>query len=255
MNKYKICFSLAFAILYFAGSMAQNQFEVLLYTKPNPYHDPAIITAVSAFENMADKHQFSFTWTQLENSFDDDLSQNYDVIIFFNTNSRFFNESQKNNLKKFVNNGGGVVAIHGAAVSIGDWEWFKNLVGRVFRANILIQSGIIEVQNKDFPASYHLPDRWLWTEEWYLYGDALTENQTVLMTLNESSIEAIRSFSDVRMDNIGTNNPLSWYQKFDGGRCFYTALGHQAGAFTDPEFLKHLFGGIYWAATGKGFSN
>ena len=44
-----------------------------------------------------------------------------------------------------------------------------------------------------------------------------------------------------------------WYQYYDGGRAFYTALGHLSGAYSDDNFLHHLYGGLYWAATGNGF--
>ena len=47
-------------------------------------------------------------------------------------------------------------------------------------------------------------------------------------------------------------HPISWYQEYDGGRAFYTALGHLPATYSDQQFLHHLYGGIYWAATGKG---
>jgi type 1 glutamine amidotransferase len=48
------------------------------------------------------------------------------------------------------------------------------------------------------------------------------------------------------------DHPISWYQYFDSGRSFYTGLGHIAEIYKDPWFLHHLYGGIYWAATGNG---
>ncbi|WP_307719516.1 ThuA domain-containing protein [Massilia aurea] len=39
---------------------------------------------------------------------------------------------------------------------------------------------------------------------------------------------------------------------YDGGRAFYTGMGHMAATYRDPVFLHHLYGGIYWAATGRG---
>jgi type 1 glutamine amidotransferase len=42
--------------------------------------------------------------------------------------------------------------------------------------------------------------------------------------------------------------PIAWYQEIDGGRVFYTALGHTVEDFSDPLFLGHLAGGIDWAA-------
>jgi len=52
---------------------------------------------------------------------------------------------------------------------------------------------------------------------------------------------------------MGGDHPIAWYQEFGGGRSFYTALGHAEIYYNDPWFLQHLYGGIYWAATGKGF--
>ncbi|MDB5908148.1 MAG: Trehalose utilization, partial [Massilia sp.] len=36
-------------------------------------------------------------------------------------------------------------------------------------------------------------------------------------------------------------------------RAFYTALGHLPATYGDAAFQHHLFGGIYWAATGRTF--
>jgi hypothetical protein len=51
---------------------------------------------------------------------------------------------------------------------------------------------------------------------------------------------------------MGAFHPISWYHDYDGGRAFYTALGHIGLTFSDQTFLDHIYGGIYWAATGKG---
>jgi type 1 glutamine amidotransferase len=52
---------------------------------------------------------------------------------------------------------------------------------------------------------------------------------------------------------MGKFHPVSWYQNYDNGRAFYTALGHLPATYSDPLFRHHLYGGIYWAATGRGF--
>ncbi len=54
---------------------------------------------------------------------------------------------------------------------------------------------------------------------------------------------------------MGDFHPVAWYHEYDGGRSFYTALGHIEETFSDPLFLMHIYGGIYWAATGKGIDN
>ena len=52
---------------------------------------------------------------------------------------------------------------------------------------------------------------------------------------------------------MGDFHPISWYHEYDGGRAFYTALGHLPATYSDANFLHHVYGGIYWAATGHGF--
>ncbi|WP_315815729.1 ThuA domain-containing protein [Paraflavitalea speifideaquila] len=45
----------------------------------------------------------------------------------------------------------------------------------------------------------------------------------------------------------GDNHPMAWYRDFDGGRAFYTGLGHTEESFTEENYLKHLLGGIRYA--------
>jgi len=44
---------------------------------------------------------------------------------------------------------------------------------------------------------------------------------------------------------------MSWYHDYDGGRAFYTALGHTDASYSDPLYLGHLLGGIEYAM-GRG---
>ena len=45
----------------------------------------------------------------------------------------------------------------------------------------------------------------------------------------------------------GDNHPMAWYHEFDGGRAFYTALGHVEESYQEENFLKHILGGINYA--------
>ena len=53
---------------------------------------------------------------------------------------------------------------------------------------------------------------------------------------------------------MGKFHPVAWYHLYDGGRVFVTALGHTPELYNDTHFLEHVYGGLYWAATGKGMS-
>lgn len=44
--------------------------------------------------------------------------------------------------------------------------------------------------------------------------------------------------------------PLTWCRDFEGGRTWYTALGHKPEHYSDATFRQHLLGGIQWAMGG-----
>ena len=45
---------------------------------------------------------------------------------------------------------------------------------------------------------------------------------------------------------FGDTYPLAWVHEFDGGRQFYTALGHKIEHYSDPVLRQHILGGIQW---------
>ena len=49
----------------------------------------------------------------------------------------------------------------------------------------------------------------------------------------------------------GDNHPMSWYHDFDGGRSFYTNMGHTDETFSEPLFLNHVWAGLLYAAGGE----
>jgi cytochrome c len=60
----------------------------------------------------------------------------------------------------------------------------------------------------------------------------------VLIDIDETSYEG---------GTNGANHPMSWYHEYDGGRAWYTNMGHTEATYAEPLFLKHLLGGIRWA--------
>lgn len=231
-----------------------QNFQVLLYTSPDVYHNQALPTAITQFERMAEKHFFTLTWTQLPSQLNPENLRHYAVIVFLFSNARELNAEQMDALKGHVRAGGGFVGIHSSSVDSKQDVWFKQLVGRSFRGHPEKQTGILNVVDRQHPATLHLPERWLWTDEWYEFGEALTPNQKVLLTVDESTyvpLDHPQPDGTVRV-GMGGEHPIAWYQQFDGGRSFYTALGHSEIYYDDPWFLTHVYGGIYWAATGKG---
>lgn len=62
--------------------------------------------------------------------------------------------------------------------------------------------------------------------------------------LDANAVELMRG----RVEGIGQQEPVAWtFQRKDGGKTFYTSLGHKDD-FEQPAFQRLLLNGIYWAA-------
>jgi hypothetical protein len=124
------------------------------------------------------------------------------------------------------------------------------MLGHMFRIHPAIQTAMVNVENRDFPGMERFPARFLTTEEWYEFDASRSPGLKYLLSVDESTYEPTAQ----RKKEMATAplHPISWYHEYDGGRAFYTALGHLPATYSDQQFLHHLYGGIYWAATGKG---
>jgi type 1 glutamine amidotransferase len=92
----------------------------------------------------------------------------------------------------------------------------------------------------------------MWTDEYYEYKDGKRKpNFNYLLTVDERTYDINAQWGpDNKAVGHGDFHPMSWYHEYDGGRAWYTNLGHVPAVFEDPNFLTHLYGGIYWAAKG-----
>jgi len=226
-------------------TMAQDQFSVLLYTQHDDWHSNTIPVAIQAFEDMASEHQFKFNWTQRPNDLIEKLPE-HDVVIFMNANADSLKTKHMVALKAFMKRGGGFVGIHGTADGENDNSWFDGLVGAKFVNHPKLQAAIVNVENNDFPATWHLPKKWLRSDEWYNFENMNLDKLNILLTVDEASYDFTEGYDDIPLKGMGEIHPISWYQEYEGGRSFYTALGHKPESYKDKNFLSLIFGGIYW---------
>lgn len=242
---------LLFSLPAFAQS--NNQFRAMLFTKTAGYHHESIQEGVAAIKALGQRHLFAVQWEESADKFTDEELAKYDVIIFLNTTRDILNEEQQQAMEKFIRSGKGFVGIHAAADTEYEWEWYTQLVGRMFRAHPPTQTARLHLENGQFPGLEMWPKTRLWTDEWYHYGKENVKGLNYLLSVEEKSYAPrVAREGEPVFEGMGDFHPITWYHEFDGGRAFYTGLGHVPETFSDPIFLELLFGGIYWAATGKG---
>lgn len=230
---------------------AQKQFKALLFTKTNGWHHESINEGVNAIRALATQHYFDVEWHEDPTRFNDRFLEQFQVIIFLNTTGDILNAEQQQAFEKFIRGGKGFAGVHSASDTEYDWEWYTKLVGRMFVIHPVIQTAKLKIVDNSFPGLHGFTDGQLWTDEWYEFGPERIAGLNYILAVDETSYNAGVQWGEKKGRGMGTFHPLAWYHDYDGGRSFYTALGHIPANYSDPSFLNHLYGGIYWAATGR----
>ncbi|AOW21908.1 ThuA domain-containing protein [Urechidicola croceus] len=251
-NILKTAFTLTIALFISSQLLAQAQFKVLLITETAGWHHESIDYGIAAINELANKHTFEVDRQQKAQKITEKKLSNYDAVIFLSTTADIFDNEEQAAFEKFIQSGKGYVGIHAASDTEYDWEWYTKLVGRMFKIHPVQQTAKLRLQNSNFPGLEHFPNTLLWTDEWYEFGEEKVDDLNYLITVDENTFDANVQWGDNIGKGMGDFHPIAWYHNFDGGRSFYTALGHKEAVYSDAYFLAHLYGGIYWAATGKG---
>ena len=89
------------------------------------------------------------------------------------------------------------------------------------------------------PQPQSLPRTWTRRDEWYNFRRNPRGRVNVLATLDE------RTYSGGTM---APDHPIVWSHIYEGGRSFYTALGHTQESYSESAFVDHLGRAILWAA-------
>ncbi len=251
--KYSIMRSLSTFLLLFAfTSTFSQQFKALLFTKTDGFHHESIHEGVTAIRQLANRNNFTVDWQENASIFNDKALENYAVVIFLNTTGNILNDEQQAAFEKFIRAGKGFVGIHSASDTEYEWPWYTKMVGMMFKIHPQQQTAYLKVENNNFPGMERFPSKLLWTDEWYEFSARKSEDLKFLLSVDEKSYNPYTKWGDNEGKGMGNFHPISWYHPYDGGRAFYTALGHIPLTFSDQIFQNHLYGGIYWAATGKG---
>ncbi|MFT4025139.1 MAG: ThuA domain-containing protein [Flavihumibacter sp.] len=166
--------------------------------------------------------------------FSDNKIGSFQAIILLNTTGTIFDSPGRKALQDYVHAGGGVVGIHAATDCEPEWPWYNRFMGAQFDSHPEQQVASLHKTALKHPATALLPDSWSRKDEWYNFKNFNNEVK-VLLTLDESSYKG------------GTMNgyhPMAWYQDFECGKMFYTALGHTNESCSEPLLLQHAEAGI-----------
>ena len=218
-------------------------FRALVFTKTAGYRHESIPAGVDAVRRLGSERGFAVDATEDAGVFTDEGLAPYQVVVFLSTTGDVLNDDQQAAFERYIRRGGGFAGVHAATDTEYGWPWYGRLVGGVFESHPAIQRGTVVVADRVHPSTASLPERWVRTDEWYNFRLNRRGKVHVLATLDERTYEG---------GGMGFDHPIAWCQEFEGGRSWYTALGHTTESYGEPEFLAHLAGGIETAAGVRG---
>lgn len=223
---------------------------VLIFSKTNAFrHEEAIPAASALVEKLARSHGWGWFATESSAVFSPQILARFDTVVFNNVSGDSFSDGQKSALRTFIERGGGFVGIHAAGDGSIPWNWYsRSVIGARFIGHPIgpqFQQARVNTESKDHPASRNLPESWLRTDEWYSFENSpRAPGVHVLVTLDEASYANHSGFG--RDLSMGRDHPVAWWRCAGNGRVFYTAMGHAASAYREPEMVSMVAGALEW---------
>jgi len=215
--------------------------KILVFAKTNGYHHESIAEGLVAIQKLGMENKFAVDTTTDSLMISDASLKHYKAVVFLSTTGKVLGEDQEKALQNFMRKGGGWVGIHAAADCEYNWPWYNKLVGGWFKSHPKQQQAKLMVVDKNHLSTKHLPDVWERWDEWYNYRD-LNPDVHVLIKIDETSYTGGENNND---------HPMAWYHDYEGGRAFYTEMGHTKESFVDTVYLQHILGGIKYAMGEK----
>ena len=153
--------------------------------------------------------------------------------------------------------GGGYVGIHAATDTEYQWAWYGQMLGGYFRNHPAgTPNATVHIEDTNEPSTTGITTPWPRVDEWYNFqpptspvvnggGNDYSPRDSgvkVLMTVDEST------YAEDDGNTTDDDHPVTWCTDFDGGRAWYTALGHTQASYQEAPFRQMVLGGLKTAA-------
>ena len=222
--------------------------RVLNFQADNGFQHKSKSAALQLVERLGQKNKWEVTTTIKSSSLTElDLST-FDVVVFNNNcgnKGQIMKPAEQLAFQKYIKNGGGFLGVHCAGAiwkEGGEFQtWYEGLVGTKLIDHPKVQEAKLIVEDQSHPATAHLPKEWIVKDEFHRFGSNPRKNVNVLISVDEDSYKG--------KQKMGGDHPFVWYHEYDGGRSFFTSLGHTKEIYSNPKFEQLIEGAILW--TGR----
>lgn len=234
------------------GRLQAAPVRILVFSGLVGFRHASIPDGISAIRAIGAQRGWTVDASEDPAVFTDAGLRGYDVVVWNNScgnddTREILAPAQKTAFERYLHSGKGTMGIHcsscAGTAGPGDWTWFNDMFGAINTGHpagtLQFQTARLSVENRSHPSTRHLPATWPVKDEWFYYNRSPRPDVTVLLSLDEKSYQPGNAMGD---------HPIAWCRNYKGGRVFYTGIGHMSENYADPNFLKHLEGGLQWAA-------
>ena len=169
---------------------------------------------------------------------------NVDAIFFLGHREIQLDAQQKADLLSFVKDDGkGFVAGHTGSTAFESWPEFGEMLGARYDGHPWNTAyGSVINEDPAFPATKHLPPVFNFTEEFYQSRAYSRDTIHVLLRLDVSKMPP-----HPELHRTDGDFPLAWAKMYGKGRVFYSAFGHAAATWDNPDVYRMYFEAIKWS--------
>jgi cytochrome c len=254
--------------------------KALVYHETTGFRHASIPYAIQQITAYGNRHGVEVTADRTSTRFTDDGLAPYDVVVWLSTvggvrgDAPLLTTEEWAAFERYMERGGGYAGIHAASDCCDESFWYGELLGNQARfanhpgglggspgcmgnfpgdPNVVNNTrscfqATIVTEDREHPTTKDLPERWNISDELYNFKANPRSAVHVLQTLDESSYNFqphpyIRNWGTL----MGEDHPITWCQVYDGGRVWYTGIGHDAAAFANEDSMDMIFKGIQWA--------
>lgn len=217
-------------------------------------HDSGVAGASAFWARLTDETGTGFFMTEHAGVFTEENLAKFNTIIFNSVTGDVLNATQQRTIETFVENGGGLIAQHGAGDSTlaKTWPWWAEQFGTEFishPADPQFQTADVVTLASEHPVMRGVGDKFSHSDEWYTFSGPVRGDVIVLAGLDEKTYAPVNNVygpSDLRMGPNPSDHPIIWAKCPGQGRMIYSGLGHKADSYDTDMHRLILTNALAW---------
>jgi type 1 glutamine amidotransferase len=182
----------------------------------------------------------------------------YDAIVFNNTVGVLFEDPVlRQNLLDFVKSGKGFVGFHAAGATFVQYPEY----GQFPEYGVMLggyedgghpwspkDTTYVKVDDTGSPLTAMFDGPFTVHDEAFQFREPMLRDRLhVLLSIDVSKMDTGPKRRILKQRQEDMDFPVSWIKTYGKGRVFYTTMGHNPEAFTQPALLKHFLAGVQFA--------